>query len=83
MANDFTMELLNSVLQQRVEELRADGLSDSEIIDKISELKIENALMEVVSRFGGSAGNRTEMKKRVIDGLLAYFEKYLDLVWGK
>lgn len=46
MANDFTLELLNTVLQQRVEELGADGLSDSEIIDKISELKIENALNE-------------------------------------
>lgn len=47
MANDFTMNLLNSVLQQRMEELRANGLSDSEIINKISELEIENALMKV------------------------------------
>jgi len=41
------MNLLNSVLQQRMEELRANGLSDSEIINKISELEIENALMKV------------------------------------
>lgn len=39
--------------------------------------------MPAVSRFGGGIGNCTETKKRVIDKLLAYFEKYLDLVWGK
>ena len=40
-----------------------------------------DAIMPAVSRFGGgSAGNRTETKKRVIDRLMVYFEKYLDLV---
>ncbi len=40
-----------------------------------------DAIMPAVSRFGGGgAGKRTETKKRVIDRLLAYFEKYLDLV---
>ena len=40
-----------------------------------------DAIMPAVSRFGsGNAGNRTETKKRVIDRLMAYFEKYLDLV---
>lgn len=40
--------------------------------------------MPVVSRFGGgSAGNCIETKNRVIDRLLAYFEKYLDLVGMK
>ena len=43
-----------------------------------------DAIMPAVSRFGsGSAGNRSETKKRVIDRLLAYFEKYLDLVGVK
>ena len=43
-----------------------------------------DAIMPAVSRFGsGSAGNRSEMKKRVIDRLLAYFEKYLALVGMK
>ena len=37
-----------------------------------------DAIMPAVSRFGG--GNRVEKKKRVIDRLMAYFEKYLDLV---
>ena len=43
-----------------------------------------DAIMPAVSRFGGgSVGNRGETKKRVIDRLLAYFEKYLDLVGAK
>lgn len=37
-----------------------------------------DAIMPAVSRFGG--GNRAEKKKRVIDRLTAYFEKYLELV---
>lgn len=35
-------------------------------------------IMPAVSRFGG--GNRVEKKKRVIDRLMAYFEKYFELV---
>ena len=35
-------------------------------------------ILPAVSRFGG--GNRVEKKKRVIDRLIAYFEKYLELV---
>ena len=39
---------------------------------------IDYILMPAVSRFGGgSSGNRIETKKRVIDRLLAYFEKYM------
>lgn len=34
--------------------------------------------MPAVSRFGG--GNRAEKKKRVIDRLMAYYEKYVELV---
>lgn len=37
-----------------------------------------DVIMPAVSRFGG--GNRVEKKKRVIDRLMAYFEKYLELV---
>lgn len=36
-------------------------------------------IMPAVSRFGG--GNRTAKKKKVIDRLLTYFEKYLELVY--
>jgi len=35
-------------------------------------------IMPAVSRFGG--GNRVEKKKRVIDRLMAYFDKYFELV---
>lgn len=35
-------------------------------------------IMPAVSRFGG--GNRVEKKKRVIDRLMSYFEKYFELV---
>lgn len=35
-------------------------------------------ILPAVSRFGG--GNRVEKKKRVIDRLMVYFEKYLELV---
>ena len=52
MPNDFTMNLLNSVLQEKLDEYRADGLSDSEIVDKIAELKIENVLTKVVEEIG-------------------------------
>lgn len=47
MSNDFTMDLMNSVLQERMNELKADGLSDREIVDKVSELKIESAFTKV------------------------------------
>ncbi len=37
-----------------------------------------DVIMPAVSRFGG--GNRAEKKKRVIDRLLAFYEKYVELV---
>ena len=37
-----------------------------------------DVIMPAVSRFGG--GNRVEKKKRVIDRLAAYYEKYVELV---
>lgn len=87
MANDFTMELLNSVLQQRVEELRADGLSDSEIIDKISELKIENALMEVSDVMASDTVDLMEstMYERVLEerAKAAQFIAHNEQIWGK
>ncbi len=39
-----------------------------------------DVILPAVSRFGG--GNRAMKKKRVIDRLMAYFEKYLELVSG-
>ena len=40
-----------------------------------------DAIMPPVSRFGG--GNRAEKKKQVIDRLREYYEKYLELFYGK
>ena len=37
-----------------------------------------DVIMPAVSRFGG--GNRAEKKKRIIDRLMAYYEKYVELV---
>lgn len=37
-----------------------------------------DVIMPAVSRFGG--GNRAEKKRRVIDRLIAYYEKYVELV---
>lgn len=87
MANDFTLELLNTVLQQRVEELGADGLSDSEIIDKISELKIENALMNVSAVMASDtvALMESTMYERVLEerAKAAQFIAHNEQIWGK
>ena len=88
-------EWLKYVDEQREQDLVVI-IKDEKLKEKETHLFIENsfrdgilkttgtdidAIMPAVSRFGGgSAGNRTETKKRVIDRLMAYFEKYLDLV---
>ena len=91
-------EWLKYVDEQRENDLVVI-IKDEKLKDKETHTFIENsfrdgvlkttgtdvdAIMPAVSRFGGgSAGNRSETKKRVIDRLLAYFEKYLDLVGVK
>ncbi len=91
-------EWMKYVDEQRESDLVAI-IKDEKLKDKETHIFIENsfrdgvlkttgtdvdAIMPAVSRFGGGgAGNRTETKKRVIDRLLAYFEKYLDLVGAK
>ena len=91
-------EWLKYVDEQRESELVAI-IKDEKLKDKETHIFIENsfrdgvlkttgtdvdAIMPAVSRFGGgSAGNRSKTKKRVIDRLRAYFEKYLDLVGMK
>ena len=69
MPNDFTMNLLNSVLQEKLDEYRADGLSDSEIVDKIAELKIENVLTKVVEAMSSDAVDtmETTMYERILE----------------
>lgn len=87
MANDFTMELLNSVLQQWVEEFRADGLSDSEIVNKISELKIEDALMKVSEVMASDTVDLMEstMYERVLEERTKAFQfiAHNEQIWGK
>lgn len=46
MSNDFVMDILNSAFQEQLDKFRADGLSDSEVINKFSEQRIENVLSE-------------------------------------
>lgn len=91
-------EWLKYVDEQRESEFVAI-IKDEKLKDKETHIFIENsfcdgvlkttgtdvdAIMPAVSRFGGgSAGNRSKTKKRVIDRLRAYFEKYLDLVGMK
>lgn len=91
-------EWLKYVDEQRENDLVAI-IKDEKLKDKETHIFIENsfrdgvlkttgtdvdAIMPAVSRFGGgSKENRSETKKRVIDRLLAYFEKYLDLVGVK
>lgn len=90
-------EWLKYVDEQRENDLVAI-IKDEKLKDKETHIFVENsfrdgvlkttgtdvdAIMPAVSRFGCSAGNRSETKKRVIDRLLAYFEKYLDLVGVK
>ena len=40
------MAILNRAFQEQLDKLRADGLSDSEIINKFSEQRIKNVLSE-------------------------------------
>ena len=60
MENDFTMGLLMSVLQEKIEKFKDNGLSDSEIVSKISELKIEDALIKVSGAMASDMVNLME-----------------------
>lgn len=40
-----------------------------------------DVILPAVSRFGSGGINRVEKKKNVIDRLMAYFEKYMELVY--
>lgn len=87
MSNDFTMELLNSVLQQKIEEFRTNGLSDSEIIDRISEFKMESALEKVTEVMSSDAVNTMEstMYERVLEerSNTEQFMAHNSQIWGK
>ena len=87
MTSDFTMELLNSALQQRIEEFRANGLSDSEIVNKISELNIEDALMKVSEVMASDTVDLMErtMFERILEERTktAQFMAHNEQIWGK
>ena len=87
MSNDFVMDLLNSVLQQKIKEFRANGLSDSEIIDRISAFKIENALTKVTEVMSSDAVDTMEstMYERGLEerSNTEQFMAHNSQIWGK
>ena len=69
MANDFIMDILKDTIQGLLDEFRADGLSDSEIIEKFSEQKIENALSKATQAVSSGAVDtmKSTMHERVLE----------------
>lgn len=86
MANDFIMDNLNNVFQELLDEFRADGLSDSEIIAKFSGQKFENALSEATEAISSGAVDTMEstMHKRVLEerSSTAQFMAHNNQIWG-
>ena len=86
MENDFIMDILNNTLQELLDKFRTDGLSDSEIIDKFSEQKIENALSKATEAISSGTVNTLEntMHKRVLEerSNTAQFMAHNNQIWG-
>ena len=86
MANDFIMDILKDTLQGLLDELRADGLSDSEIIEKFSEQKIENALSKATEAISSGAVDtmKSSMYERVVEerSNTEQFLAHNNQVWG-
>lgn len=86
MANDFILNILNDTLQELLDKFRADGLSDSEIIDKFSEQKIENAISKAAEAI--SSGTVDTMKSTMYEKVLEeccnteQFMAHNNQVWG-
>lgn len=87
MPNDFTMELINGALQQQLEEFKVDGLSDSEILDKISELNFEDILIKVSDVMASDTVDIMEntMYEKVLEERTktAQFIAHNEQIWGK
>lgn len=86
MSSDFVMDILYGVLQEELDKFRADGLSDSEIVDKISELRIENALEKVTEAMASDAVDtmKNTMYERVIEeqSKAEQFMEHNREIWG-
>lgn len=86
MLSDFVMDILYSVLQEELDKFRADGLSDSEIVDKISELKIEDALGKVTEAMSSDAVDtmKNTMYERAIEerSKAEQFMEHNREIWG-
>lgn len=86
MLSDFVMDILYSVLQEELDKFRADGLSDSEIMDKISELKIEDALEKVTETTSSDAVDtmKNTMYERAIEeqSKAEQFMEHNREIWG-
>lgn len=86
MLSDFVMDILYSVFQEELDKFRADGLSESELVDKISELKIENALGKITEAMSSDAVDTTKniMYERVMEeqSKAEQFMEHNRKIWG-
>lgn len=80
------MDILYSVLQEKLDKFRADGLSDSEIVDKISELKIEEALGKLTEAMSSDTVDtmKNTMYERVMEehSKAEQFMEHNREIWG-
>lgn len=86
MLSDFVTDLLHSVLQKELDKFRADGLSESELADKISELKNKNALGKGAEAMSSDAVDtmKNTMCERVMEGRskTEQFMEHNREIWG-
>lgn len=86
MSSDFVMDILYSVLQEELDKFRAEGLSDSEIVDKISELRVKDALGKVIEAMSSDAVDtmKNTMYERVIEeqSKAEQFMEHNREIWG-
>ena len=87
MSNYFVMDSLNSAFQEQLDKFRADGLSDSEVINKFSEQRIENVLSETTEAIASNTVKTMEstMYKRVLEerSNVAQFMAHNSQIWEK
>lgn len=86
MVNDFVLDILNDALQDLLDEFRADGLSDSEIIDKLSDWKIENMLSKLTETISSDMVHTVKdtIHERVLDqrSNAEQFMAHNNQIWG-
>lgn len=87
MSNDFVMDILNSAFQEQLDKFRADGLSDSEVINKFSEQRIENVLSETTEAIAADVIEtmKSTMYERVLEerSNTEEFKTHNSQIWEK